>query len=249
MSTMEERRATALAGTDAGTNGWATRIFLQPIAAPSVLGLAGFSVATMMVATIQAKWWGSATDLAGVAPFCLTFGGIAQFLAGMWAYKARDVVATLAHGTWGAFWIAFFVLELLRTNGTLPTPAGGATDLVFGLWMIGLAYVTWTAALGALVENIVIASVLATLATGASLSAVGFLTGGFDSGWTTAGGVLFVISAGLAWYAITAMTMAAASGRAILPLGHYRKAANVPGRKPTRAIELDWAEPGIKQGQ
>jgi len=31
------------------------------------------------------------------------FGGLAQFLAGMWAYRARDGIATLAQGTWGAY--------------------------------------------------------------------------------------------------------------------------------------------------
>lgn len=249
MSTMEERRATALAGTDSGTNGWATRVFLQPIAAPSVLGLAGFSVATMMVATIQAKWWGTAADLRAVAPFCLTFGGIAQLLAGMWAYKARDVVATLAHGAWGAFWIAFFILQLLQANGTLPTPAAHAADLPFGMWFIGLAYITWTAAFGALAENLGVFAVLSTLAAGSSLTAIGLITGGFASGWTTAGGWLFVISAGLAWYTLTAMTLMSASGRAILPTGEYNKAANKPGAKPRRPIELEWAEPGVKQGQ
>src|SRR5438067_12380392 len=112
MSTMQARIA-PLSGADASTNGWATRVTLQPLAAPSVLGLAGFSVATLMVATIQAKWWGTPADFMGVAPFALMFGGVAQFMAGMWAYKARDVVATLAHGTWGAFWVAFFILHLL----------------------------------------------------------------------------------------------------------------------------------------
>jgi uncharacterized protein len=249
MSTMEERRTTAYAGVDSGTNGWATRVVLQPIAAPSVLGLAGFSVATFMVASVQAKWWGAPTDFRTIAPFALTFGGIAQLLAGMWAYKARDVVATLAHGAWGAFWIAFFVLQTLQATGTLPTVAPGAPDLVFGMWMIGLAYVTWTAAIGALMENLGIFAVLSTLALGSSFSAIGFITGGFDSGWTTLGGWLFVISAGLAWYALTAMTLMAATGRAVLPTGAYRKSANVPGSRATRPIELEWAEPGIKQGQ
>jgi succinate-acetate transporter protein len=246
MSAVQTSRRPALAGADGSTNGWATRVFLQPIAAPSVLGLAGFSVATLMVATIQAKWWGSPTDFRGVAPFCLTFGGIAQFLAGMWAYKARDVVATLAHGAWGAFWIAFFVLQLLQANGTLPTPATGSPDIVFGMWMVGLAYITMTAALGAMLENGAVFLVLASLATGASLSAAGFITGGFDSGWTTAGGWAFVVSAGLAWYVVTAMTLHGIAGKEILP--------TFPMKKPrigarTEPIEIPWAEPGIKHGQ
>jgi succinate-acetate transporter protein len=249
MATMEERRAGALAGTDGDTNGWATRVVLQPIAAPSVLGLAGFSVSTMMVATIQAKWWGGPVDFPAIAPFCLAFGGLAQLLAGMWAYKARDVVATLAHGTWGAFWIAFFVLQMLEVTKTIPTPAPDAKDLAFGMWMIGLAYVTWTATAGAMAENLGIAAVLGTLALGSSFSAIGFLTGGFESGWSTLGGWLFVISAGLAWYALTAMTLMSVTGRAILPTGELSKKANKPGSPTVYPIQLDWAEPGVKQGQ
>jgi hypothetical protein len=45
------------------------------------------------------------------------------------------------------------------------------------------------------------------------------------------------------------MTLLSASGRAILPTGEYKKAANKPGGKPRRPIELEWAEPGVKQGQ
>jgi succinate-acetate transporter protein len=233
----------AFSGVEGSTNGWATRVFLQPIAAPSALGLAGFSVATLMVATIQAKWWGSPADFRGVAPFCLTFGGIAQFLAGMWAYKARDVVATLAHGTWGAFWIAFFVLQILQANGTVPTPPTHSPDLVFGMWMVGLAYVTWTCALGAMLENGAVFLVLASLATGASLSAAGLISGGFASGWTTAGGWAFVVAAGLAWYTVTAMVLHGISGKELLPTFPRHASGK------TQPIELPWAEPGIKHGQ
>ena len=244
MSTVQAR-IPPLSGADGSTNGWATRVTLQPIAAPSALGLAGFSVATLMVATIQAKWWGSAADFKGVAPFCLTFGGIAQFLAGMWAYKARDIVATLAHGMWGAFWIAFFVLHLLQSNGTIPTVPSHTPDLVFGMWMVGLAYVTWTCALGAMLENGAVFCVLTSLAVGASLSATGLISGGFASGWTTAGGYAFVVSAALAWYTVTAMVLHGIAGKWILPT-FPRRSASAPQTQP---IELPWAEPGVKHGQ
>ena len=45
------------------------------------------------------------------------------------------------------------------------------------------------------------------------------------------------------------MMLASASGRTILPLMKFKRAANIPGRQPTRPIELEWAEPGIKMGQ
>jgi succinate-acetate transporter protein len=167
----------------------------------------------------------------------------------MWAYRARDAVATLAHGTWGAFWIGFGILELLQAAGTLPTPAPHASDLGFGIWFVALAFCTWAAALGALAENVGLFAVLSTLATGSTLSAAGLISGGFASGWTSAGGWLFVFSAGFAVYTVLAMTLMSVTGRAILPTGEYKKAANVPGGKAVRPIELEWAEPGVKQGQ
>ena len=256
MSTIDERRERASAGVALAPerDGWygdfaRPRVFLQPIAAPSILGLAGFSVATMMVATIQAGWWGSLTDLTVVAPFAAFFGGLAQFMAGMWSYRARDAIATLAHGTWGAFWMAFGLLEILIAAHVLPAPVPDAVNIPFGLWFIGLAYITGSAALASLTKGLGLFAVLSTLAVGSAFTAVGLLTGGFTSGWTHAGGWLFVFSAGFAWYMVTAMLMASTTGRTILPMGEYKKAANMPGKQPVHPIELEWAEPGVKMGQ
>lgn len=256
MSTIDERRERASAGValQHDTDGWygdfaRPRVFLQPIAPPSILGLAGFSVATMMVATIQAGWWGSLHDFAIIGPFAGFFGGLAQFMAGMWSYRARDGIATLAHGTWGAFWLAFATLQILIATHVLPAPVPGASNIPLGLWFIGLAYITGSAALASLFKGLGIAAVLWTLAVGSGLTAAGLLSGGFTSGWTHAGGWLFVISAGLAWYVVTAMVLMSAAGRTILPLFEYKRAANVPNEQPVRPIQLDWAEPGVKMGQ
>ena len=99
MSSLEERRRTAEAAPSAEQDRFPARVFLQPIAAPSILGLAGFAGATFIVASNLAGWWGTPKSPLALAPFAAMFGGLAQFLAGMWAYKARDAIATLAHGT------------------------------------------------------------------------------------------------------------------------------------------------------
>src|SRR5919199_5006478 len=107
------RETTRRAGVAADGNGhveyephFATRVVLQPIAAPSVLGLFGFAGATFIVAANLAGWYGNhVTTPLVLAPFALVFGGIAQFFAGMWAYRARDGLATAMHGMWGSFWI------------------------------------------------------------------------------------------------------------------------------------------------
>jgi len=45
------------------------------------------------------------------------------------------------------------------------------------------------------------------------------------------------------------MMLKAAAGRTVLPLFHKNMEANKPGGTPTRAIELEWGEPGVKMGQ
>jgi uncharacterized protein len=71
-----------------------TRINLQPIAAPSILGHYAFAGSTLMVAANMAGWYGNSVTALYLIPFTTVFGGIAQFVAGMWAYKARDAIAT-----------------------------------------------------------------------------------------------------------------------------------------------------------
>jgi succinate-acetate transporter protein len=252
MSTIDERRERASAGVDFGSHDGRLedfarpRVVLSPIAAPSVLGLFGFAGATFIVAANLAGWYGTPDTPGYLFPFAAFFGGLAQFTAGMWAYRARDAVATAMHGMWGAFWLSYGLLNLLVVTKTLPT--GETMDHALGFWFIALCAITFSGALGALAEGgFGVVSVLATLATGSGLAAIGFLQGSAHvqhwAGW------LFLISAFLAWYVGTAMMLQAAAGRTLLPLFKRSRDANVPGGRPTRAIQLEWGEPGIKMGQ
>lgn len=222
-----------------------TRVFLQPIAAPSILGLFGFAGATFMVAAYMAGWYGDANTALYLFPFAATFGGVAQFAAGMWAFRARDALATAMHGMWGAFWIAYGILYLLDALNVLTLPTGEFTEL--GYWFLVLAVITGFGTIAALGENLAITSVLGTLTVGAAFAAIRFLLGG--DGWEQAAGWVLLASAFLAAYTAGAMMIAAAWGRTILPVGEYRKAANVPGGRPLRTLEYELGEPGVKHGQ
>src|SRR5213595_1018590 len=75
-----------------------SRVVLQPIAPPSILGLFGFAGATFIVAAHLAGWYGTSTSPQYMFPFAAFFGGVAQFAAAMWSYRARDGLATAMHG-------------------------------------------------------------------------------------------------------------------------------------------------------
>ena len=253
MSTIDERRERASAGValTADTDGWygdfaRPRVILQPVAAPSVLGLFGFAGATFVVAANMAGWYGNDSTAGYLFPFAAFFGGLAQFLAGMWAYRARDSVATAMHGTWGSFWLGWGLLQLLLVTGVLET--GGTLDHALGFWFIALCAITASGGLGALAEgNIGVTAVLGTLAAGSGLAAAALLSA--STATEHAAGWVFVAAAALAWYVATGMMLKGAAGKIVLPLFKTERDANVPGATPTRAVELAWGEPGIKKGQ
>src|ERR671933_2780052 len=126
------------------------RTFLQPIAAPSILGLYGFAGSTFIVAAWLAHWYGNGNPEAQfyLFPFAAMFGGVAQFAAGMWAYKARDGLATAMHGMWGAFWMGWGLLHLLFVTGLLKTTDPNFLP-AFGYWFIALGVITFAGAIAA----------------------------------------------------------------------------------------------------
>ncbi|HEY4348312.1 MAG TPA: acetate uptake transporter [Gaiellaceae bacterium] len=227
-------------------NDVAARVFLQPIAPPSILGLFGFAGATFIIAAHMAGWYGTATSNAYLWPFAAIFGGVAQFLAGMWGYRARDAVATAMHGMWGSFWIAFGILNLLFSTHVLVEPKPKFPEL--GFWFIALGAITLMGALAVLIEgNLGVCAVLTSLAAGCGCASAGFIAG--SARWTEIAGYVFVVAAALAFYVASAMMLASASGRVILPMGKRAPHANRPGDPLPNPIELAWAEPGIKHGQ
>jgi uncharacterized protein len=215
------------------------QIYLQPIAAPSILGLYGFAAATFIVAAHMAGWFGGAATDFYLVPFAAVFGGIAQFSAGMWSFKARDAVATAMHGTWGSFWISYGLLQWAFLSGTLPKPAGPFPSM--GYWFIALAAITWMGCWAAGAESKVISTVLGFLAAGSTVAAISNLIG--SSGLTVFAGYLFIISAIIAWYAASALMLEGAFNRPVLGLGKTRLAAQGPKLVPGRG------EPGVIRGQ
>ena len=216
---------------------------LQPIAAPSILGLYGFAGSTFIVAANLAHWYGTPETPLFLFPFAAFFGGLAQFLAGMWSYRARDAIATAMHGMWGAFWMGWGLLQLLLVLGLLKTTDPNFLP-AFGYWFIALGVITLMGAIAASVENIALAGVLHTLWIGSGLLAIGFLvTHNINSIWVIVGGWVLLLSALLAWYTASALMFEGIFGRAVLPVGLTERAKQEP------EIATGEGEPGVAKGQ
>lgn len=74
-----------------------SRVFLTPIAAPSIMGLFGFMIGTVMLGAWQAGWYGTAATPLIIWPFAMFAGGIMQSIAAVASLRARDGIAVAVH--------------------------------------------------------------------------------------------------------------------------------------------------------
>jgi succinate-acetate transporter protein len=129
-----EARLEALKREVEGLKGKAVTV-TETIANPAPLGLAGFGLTTLLLNVVNAKIV-SGDGLGMVLPVGLFYGGLAQLLAGQWEFKKNNTFGATAFTSFGAFWLAFAVMELLAKNNLLG-PAGQA-----GSWVPGPAALT-----------------------------------------------------------------------------------------------------------
>ena len=229
--------------------GWVarSRVFLTPIAAPSIMGLFGFTIGTVMLGAFQAGWYGNATTPLIIWPFAMFAGGIMQSIAAVASLRARDGIAVAVHTAWGSFWVGWGILQLLVATHVMPAIPLGAASASLAFWFIALTLVTFWGALGALAQNMLLFFTLAVLTTASAVTAAGFWAGSL--GTVNAGGWLFVVSAASAWLLAGAMTLEHSFGRSIIPVGKWSARANIPGAKVTDPISYPAGMPGVRVGQ
>ena len=227
-----------------------TQISLQPVAAPSILGLYGFAAATFIVAGNLAGMYGNPATPLILFPFALFFGGLAQFLAGMWSYRARDGLASAMHGMWGSFWLAYGFFWFLIAIHALPaiTPATRTAQLGFGFWFVVLAAITWVGAVAALARNVALSLVLFTLAAGVTIIAIAWIVP-YRITVVQSGAWTLVASAVIAFYTASALMLEGSFRVPLLPVGHLGRRAG-PRRMHLQPIQYELGgEPGVKAGQ
>lgn len=215
------------------------QIFLQPVAAPSILGFFGLSAAVFIIGAYWGNWFGGSTTAYLIFPFIAFIGGLCQFMAGMWAYRARDGVATALHGVWGGFFLAYGLLYLLAAAGTIVIPNGAFVAM--GYWFLAMAAITWAIAAAAFAESGMMGVVAIILATATSFLAVGNLIG--NGVLLGIGGWAFLLAAVFAWYTATALMVDTAYGRRVLPV------IKLGPSRMNRPLIAGFGEPGVVAGQ
>jgi succinate-acetate transporter protein len=202
------------------------------IADPAPLGLAAFALTTLVLSAINAGLINQATEPL-VLGLAIAYGGGAQLLAGMWAFRRGNTFAATAFSSYGAFWLSFWLIVQffvpMIIAGTAKALGPGATaaqvtaaatnnlNAILGLylfvWGVFTAYMFIASLAGAKAVQLVF--ILLTL-TFFALAAGKWAN---SLSWGHIGGYLGIATAIAAFYTSFADVANANFKRTVLPTG------------------------------
>ena len=187
-----------------------------PVADPAPLGLGAFALTTFILSAHNA--FGAPTvPLLGFFGYALFYGGLAQFMAGMWEFKNKNTFGATAFSTYGAFWMGLAAFIALVLFGKVT-----AKEIAPSLGLILLAFFifnTYMVVLSARV-NMAVFGVFLTLEVTELLLWIGNFAGNAaGSGLVALGGYVGILTALVAWYASAAGVANSMAPTPILPVG------------------------------
>lgn len=191
-----------------------------PAADPAPLGLAGFALTTFLLSGHNASF---IPDLIWVGP-AIFYGGLAQFCAGMWEFRNRNVFGATAFSTYGGFWMGLGLYIILGVgNGKWfagYTDAHAVTNAL-AWFLFAFAIFNTYMLIGSMRVNGAVFMVFLTLEITEILLVIGFfnLSHGGTAWWLHAGGWMGIVTAAVAWYTSAAGVMNGVAGRTVFPVG------------------------------
>jgi uncharacterized protein len=206
----------------------------KPLADPAPLGLGAFALTTFVLSAHNAFGAKTVPLLAffGVAVF---YGGLGQFMAGLFEFRNKNVFGATAFATYGAFWMALATFVGLILFGKVV-----AKDIAPSLGWILLAFAifnTYMLLWSTRVSGAVFAVFLTLEVTEILLFIGNFNGDAAGAGIVQLGGYAGLVTAAVAWYASAAGVVNGMAGRPVLPVGAPMWGEAAPMRVETPAAQ------------
>lgn len=210
-------------------------VFLRPTGAPLTLGFFGLAGATFVLSGLQLGWVAPA-ESQKVAVALIGFTAVAQSLAAILSFLARDGVAATAMAVLALVWLVTGLVLYISRPGVTSDALG--LFLLFGSVAIAMSGIT------AALSKLVPALVLLVAAARFLITGVYQLSGA--GGWEYAGGVTGLVLCVLALYVAWAAELEDAQGRTVLPLGRRRTGRTAMRGELADQTEHVSVEPGVR---
>jgi succinate-acetate transporter protein len=181
------------------------------IADPAPLGLGALAV-TLFVFSMFAAGLVAQSGQPVVLGIALAYGGVAQLLAGMWEFRRGNTFGAAAFGSYGAFWLSYWLMQQFFIGNVPAGEQGSALGLFFIAWAI-LTALLWVAS----TRTTAVVSVMLALLTISSLL-IGIGHAGAHTELVKIGGWFGLATAAAALYGALAGLVNTTFERTLLPL-------------------------------
>jgi uncharacterized protein len=183
------------------------------------MGLFGFAVGTTVLAWVFSGWAPLPASFIAAVPALLVFAGIAQFIAGLYAFNRTHAWAGTALCVYGANYALLATYLWMRGGGLLPATPGNDLMLAVDLFCVG--YISLALAIGAVRLNAPYALMTLLLIFGYCLAGIEFL--GANRVVGDIAGYCMLAASFFAFYAASATVINSAWQREALPLFTARR--------------------------
>src|SRR5579875_290928 len=184
---------------------------------PVPLGISGFALTTFILGLVNAGVLAS-NEVLVVLSVAGAYGGLAQLLAGMWAFAERNTFAAAAFSSYGAFWISFVLLIQFFLPEAQKAGGLAAANHALGIYLFCWGFFTFYMWIPTFRMNIALNVVflllwVAYLTLGLPYMGIGGTT------LTHWGGYVTCACAVAAWYEGASHVITSVFNRPLLPLG------------------------------
>jgi succinate-acetate transporter protein len=190
---------------------------MPAIADPAPLGLAAFAVTLLVFSMFNAGLLNSSGEPV-VLGLALAYGGLAQLLAGMWEFRRGNTFGAVTFGSYGAFWLSYWLLQQFFAGRIPGAERGSAIALFYVSWAI-LTALLWVAS----TRTTAVVSLMLFLLTLTYLL-LGIGDAGSHSEIVKIGGWFGLATSAAGLYAAFASVINSTLERTLLPLVPLRRA-------------------------
>ena len=192
-------------------------IMMAPAADPAPLGLGAFALTTFLLSGFNAGWMKAASGLAWLG-YALAYGGLAQFCAGMWEFRNRNVFGATAFASYGSFWIGLALyFQLVGKNLVTHLITVPLFQKDVGWILLAFAIFNTYMLLWSTLVNAAVFGVFLTLEATEIILFIGNFAG--NANIIKVGGYVGILTALVAWYASAAGVINGMRGSALVPVG------------------------------
>jgi succinate-acetate transporter protein len=181
---------------------------------PAPLGLMGFGVTTFVLSMMNANLVSFDKNVTVVLGMAIAYGGLAQFLAGMWEFRTGNTFGAVAFTSYGAFWISFYFLVQVQLPGLIKA---GDVNNALGLYLWAWGIFTGVMFLCSFRGPIAVSVVLFLLT--ATFVFLGIGNSDASNNVVHIGGFVGLATAAAAVYTAAALILESTYGRVVLPFG------------------------------